>query len=106
LSKTVGMSEELLSDEEVREKLENLTIWGFENDKLVTRVEFENYKESVFFANTVFAVAEAEFHHPKVVVEYGAVEVDLWSHDVGGVTERDIKLAQRIEEKLSEIKWS
>jgi len=100
------MSEQVLDRKEIEEKLEEMKIWSYSNGKLVTRVEFEGFKESVFFANTVFAVAEAEFHHPTVKVEYGAVEIDLWSHDADGVTERDVELAERIEEKLSEIKWS
>jgi pterin-4a-carbinolamine dehydratase len=34
------------------------------------------------------------------------VEIDLWSHDVEGITERDFELAEEIEERLGEIKWS
>lgn len=95
-----------LSDEEVEERLEDLEIWGYKFDKLKTRVEFDNYRESVFFANAVFSLAEEEFHHPEVTVEYGAVEIDLWSHDADGVTERDVELAEKIEEKVRNIDWS
>ncbi len=100
------MSEQVLEREEIDKKLEELKIWSYHDGKLVTRVEFEGFKEPVFFANTVFAVAEAEFHHPTVKVEYGAVEIDLWSHDVEGVTERDLDMAEKIEKKLSEMDWS
>ncbi len=94
-----------LDTEGVSERIENLDIWGYEAEKLVTRVEFESYKEAVFFANTVFSLAEAHFHHPKVSVEYGAVEIDLWSHEEEGVTEEDFELAEEIEDKVREIKW-
>ena len=94
-----------LSDSEINEKLEELQIWSRSGDKLVTRVELDNYKQSVFFANTVFTLSEAHFHHPEVKVEYGAVEIDLWSHDAEGITERDFELAEEIEQKLGEIKW-
>ncbi|MFB6192773.1 MAG: 4a-hydroxytetrahydrobiopterin dehydratase [Candidatus Nanohaloarchaea archaeon] len=97
---------EKLSDEEVDERLEGLEIWGIKAGKLSTRVEFEGYRDAVFFANTVFSLAEEEFHHPEVKVEYGAVEIDLWSHDVEGLTERDFRLAERIEEKVRGIDWS
>jgi 4a-hydroxytetrahydrobiopterin dehydratase len=95
-----------LSDEEVEEKLEETQMWSRSGDKIVTRVEFDNYKESVFFANTVFTLAEAHFHHPEVKVEYGAVEIDLWSHEADGITEDDFELAREIEQKLGEISWS
>lgn len=99
------MSEEL-SEDEIKENLDDLKIWGIENGKLVTRVEFDNYRESVFFANTVFSLSEKHFHHPSVKVEYGAVEIDLWSHDVEGLTERDFELAKEIEEAVGEIDWN
>ena len=97
---------ELLSEDEVSEALENLSIWGIEQDRLVTRIEFDDYKESVFFANTVFSIAEAHFHHPEVKVEYGAVSIDLWSHEAEGITQKDIEMAKEIEEKVADIKWS
>lgn len=97
--------EEKLSDSEIQKKLEETQIWSQSGEKLVTRIEFDNYKDSVFFANTVFSLAEAHFHHPEVKVEYGAVEIDLWSHDAEGITERDFELAEEIEQKVGEIKW-
>ncbi len=95
-----------LSKEKVEKLIENLDIWGVQDEKLVTRVEFDDYRDACFFANTVFSIAEKEFHHPKVVVEYGAVEIDLWSHDVEGLTERDFELAEKIEENVSKIDWN
>lgn len=96
---------EKLEEEEVDEKLEEMQIWGHRNGKLVTRVEFNSYRDAVFFANTVFSIAEEEFHHPEVTVEYGAVEIDLWSHEEEGITEKDIEMAERIEQKVGNIDW-
>ena len=94
-----------LEQEEVDERLEGLKIWSIQAGKLVTRIEFEDYREACFFANTVFSLAEREFHHPEVKVEYGAVEIDLWSHDTEGLTERDFELAEKIEEAAGDIDW-
>ncbi|NMJ77003.1 4a-hydroxytetrahydrobiopterin dehydratase [Nanohaloarchaea archaeon] len=94
---------ETLTEEELDEALENLQIWGIEAGKLATRVEFEDYKETVFFANTVFSLAEEEFHHPEVIVEYGAVEIDLWSHEQEGITGKDIDMAEEIEKRLGKM---
>lgn len=96
----------LLEGEELEEKVQELEIWGVEFDKLATRAEFDNYRDAVFFANAVFSLAEAKFHHPEVKVEYGAVEIDLWSHEEEGITDKDIELAKEIEEKLGDIDWS
>ena len=94
-----------LEQEDIDGRLENLEVWSIQNGKLVTRIEFENYREACFFANTVFSLAEREFHHPEVKVEYGSVEIDLWSHDVEGLTERDFELAEKIEGSVSDIDW-
>lgn len=96
---------EKLGEDEIEKKIEGLDIWSIKNGKLVTRIEFEDYREACFFANTVFSLAEREFHHPEVKVEYGAVEIDLWSHDVEALTERDFELAEEIEESVSDIDW-
>lgn len=101
------MSEtEALSDEEVDERLENLQIWGLLDDMLATNVEFNSYKEACFFANTVFAIAEEYFHHPRVTVEYGSVAIDITTHEADGLTEKDFELAERIEEALGNVEWS
>lgn len=89
-----------LSKTEIDKKMEDLEIWGIENEKLVTRIEFEDYKDAVFFANMVFSVAEEFFHHPEVKVEYGAVEIDLWSHEEDGLTDTDFDMAEEIEVRL------
>lgn len=55
------------------------------------------------FVNRVGQAAEAADHHPDLTLTYAAVHVKLWSHDAGGVTERDIALATRITEIASEL---
>lgn len=100
---------QVLSEDEIKEKLDELAIWGvekIEQERLVCKVEFDNYRDAVFFANGVFSLAEQAFHHPEVKVEYGAVSIDLYTHDAEGLTEKDFELAEKIEEKVSETDWS
>lgn len=100
---------EVLSETEIKEKLDELSIWGIETldqERLVCKVEFDNYRDAVFFANGVFSLAEEQFHHPEVKVEYGAVSIDLYTHDAEGLTEKDFELAEKIEEKVSNTDWS
>jgi len=102
----INMSDETLSENEIEEKLEELEIWGEMQGKLATRVEFNNYKEAVFFANSVFSLAENLTHHPKVTVEYGAVNIDVTTHEADGLTEKDFEFAKEVEKILGEIEWS
>lgn len=99
------MTEEL-SDDEVESKLEELEIWGQVGDKLATEIEFNSYKDAVFFANTVYSIAERRYHHPKVTVEYGSVIIDVTTHEAEGLTEADFEFAEEVEENLGEMDWS
>lgn len=95
-----------LSDDEVEERLEKLEIWGLiGDDTLATSVEFDDYREACFFANQVFALAEEQFHHPKVTVEYGKVNIDVTTHEADGLTEKDFEFAQKVEERLGKVDW-
>jgi pterin-4a-carbinolamine dehydratase len=99
---------QVLSESEIKEKLDELAIWGIEKidqARLVCKVEFDDYKDATFFANGVFSLAEQAFHHPEVKVEYGAVSIDLYTHDAEGLTEKDFELAEKIEEKVRETDW-
>lgn len=96
------MSEEL-SNTEIKKRLEELEYWSHRNGELVFEADFSDYRETAFFANTVFSEAEAMFHHPKVEVEYGSVRIELYTHEVEGITEKDFDLANKIEEKMKEL---
>jgi 4a-hydroxytetrahydrobiopterin dehydratase len=56
--------------------------------------EFDDYLDGVAFAASVGEVAEEEFHHPTIEIRYGEVEVRLTSHEEGGITEKDTRLAR------------
>lgn len=63
---------------------------------LVCRLRFRDFAEALAFANRVGAVAEEEGHHPDLLVGYGKLEIQLWTHSVGGLTQNDFILAAKI----------
>jgi 4a-hydroxytetrahydrobiopterin dehydratase len=82
----------LLDDDEIAEEIPDG--WTTDGDEIVRVYEFDDYLDGVAFATRVGEVAEEEFHHPTIVVRYGEVEVRLISHEEGGVTEKDARLAR------------
>lgn len=82
---------ELLSEEEVGSQLPDG--WEHEGDEITRTYEFDDYLSGVSFVTRIGEVAEEEFHHPEVVVRYEEIEVRLTSHEEGGVTGQDIRLA-------------
>ncbi len=82
---------DLLSDDEIEERLPRH--WTRQDDEIVRVYEFDDYLEGVAFASEVGEIAEEEFHHPTIEIRYKEVEVRLTSHEEGGITDRDLKLA-------------
>jgi 4a-hydroxytetrahydrobiopterin dehydratase len=82
---------DLLSDEEIAEAVP--PAWSRDGDEIVRVYEFDDYLDGVAFASAVGEVAEEEFHHPEIVIRYGEVEVRLTSHEEGGITDKDARLA-------------
>lgn len=61
-----------------------------------------DFAAGVRLVDAVAVEAEALNHHPDVTLGYGSVGFRLSSHDVGGVTDRDVRLAVRIQELAAE----
>jgi 4a-hydroxytetrahydrobiopterin dehydratase len=86
----------VLSDAEVQQALQQLSGWK-KNGGAIERVfQFGNFVQAMEFVNHIAEAAEAVNHHPDILINYNKVTLTLVSHDSGGVTQRDIKMAGRI----------
>lgn len=76
------------------------TGWSFEDDgkALVRTFRFKNFSEAFGFLSRVALHAEKVDHHPEFTSVWNRLDFRLTSHDKGGVTERDLALAQAISE--------
>ena len=68
-----------------------------ENKKITKTFLFENFKRSMAFVQEIARVAEEEQHHPDICISYADVEIDLSTHDVGGLSENDFIMAAKID---------
>ena len=82
---------DLLSDEEIAEEVP--PEWDRDGDEIVRVYEFDDYLDGVTFATQVGEVAEEEWHHPTIEIRYAEVEVRLTSHEEGGITDKDVRMA-------------
>ena len=60
-------------------------------------LEYANFAEALAFTNRVGALAEEADHHPRLVTEWGRVEITFWSHDFGGIVAEDFQMAARVD---------
>jgi 4a-hydroxytetrahydrobiopterin dehydratase len=71
--------------------------WTFEDGKALVRTfMFNDFSEAFGFLTRVALHAEKVDHHPEFTSVWNRVDFRLTSHDAGGVTERDVKLAEAI----------
>lgn len=86
-----------LDDAAARSRLEQLDGWTLENGRIQRRFEFDDFVHAFGFMTAVALSAERMNHHPDWSNVYNRVEISLSSHDVDGLSERDFKLAERID---------
>lgn len=77
--------------------------WRIMFDQLHARFETGDFATGLALVDHVGKAAEAADHHPDVDLRYGFVEIHLSSHDVGGVTSRDIDLARTISDHAGRL---
>lgn len=88
-----------LNNEEIAElKVQLKTKWDIiANKKLKKEFGFENFKRAAAFVQEIALIAEKEQHHPDICLRYTQVEIELSTHDIGGLSENDFIIAAKIE---------
>jgi 4a-hydroxytetrahydrobiopterin dehydratase len=86
-----------LTDDQARERADTLDGWELAGAAIRKRYTHADFKSAMAFVNRVAALAEEADHHPDILIEYDKVTLTLTSHDSGGLTERDFRLARKID---------
>jgi len=90
------VSRALLDETELAAALAELDGWSVVDGKLHKHFEFADFSEAFGFMTRVALVAETTNHHPEWSNVWNRVEVDLTTHDAGGLTRNDTALAARM----------
>jgi 4a-hydroxytetrahydrobiopterin dehydratase len=76
-------------------------MWQEKENKLTRSFKFKDFSQAFSFLTRVAMAAEKMNHHPTIINTYNQVTLELSTHDAGNtVTERDKKLAEKIDELL------
>lgn len=88
-----------LTESEITELLPQIPEWTLVERDGIPRLQrvfkFKNYAQSLEFTNKVAAIAEEEDHHPLIVLEWGKVTVQWWTHVVKGLHKNDFIMAAK-----------
>jgi 4a-hydroxytetrahydrobiopterin dehydratase len=91
---------ELLDEEEVQQRLDELGDWDREGDQIQKTFEFDDFASAIKFVNDVARLADRYDHHPDIDIRYNRVMLGLSTHSEGGLTPLDFDFAGEIEQSI------
>ncbi len=82
--------------------LKELPQWSlFQTDEIPyiqAGFSFKDFKTAQKFSNEIGNLAEQNNHHPRIILEWGKVEVSWWTHSLKGIQKKDLWMAQKTSE--------
>jgi 4a-hydroxytetrahydrobiopterin dehydratase len=91
---------DLLEDEEIEQRLDELGDWEREGDEIQKVFEFEDFAAAIHFVTDVARLADRYDHHPDIDIRWNRVRLGLSTHSEGGLTARDFDIAGEIEQSI------
>ena len=89
---------ERLADDAIVEWLRSRAGWERHGDEIRKQFERASFPDAIAFVVRIGFMAEAADHHPDLDIRWRTVAVALTTHDAGGLTRRDLELAEHIDE--------
>ncbi len=87
-----------LNQNEIAEMLKKVIGWEYRDNKISKEFVLKDFKSALDFVNKIGAEAESMDHHPDILMHsWNKVKISVYTHSEGGVTEKDFKLAGKIE---------
>ena len=80
--------------------LQKISDWSLEDNGrcIIKQFEFPDFKSAVDFINKIAEITEKEEHHPEIkLYDYNKLEIKMFTSSVGGLTEKDFKVAEEID---------
>jgi 4a-hydroxytetrahydrobiopterin dehydratase len=86
-----------LNESTIEHKLLRYPDWDYYDNAIHAEFEFDNFKDCFSAMSRIAFECEAQNHHPNWSNVYNVLKISLSTHSVGGVTDKDFKLAEAIE---------
>lgn len=87
-----------LTAKQIARLLPQIDGWEVRDDRIHKSRTFFDFGTAMDFVNQMAEIAESEDHHPDFCVHFNRVDVTIWTHAIGGLSENDFILAAKIDE--------
>ncbi len=81
----------------IQAKMKDIKDWSLEGEMIIKEFEFKDFKKAIEFVNKVAEIAEANNHHPDILIKYNIVRLTLTTHSENGLSEKDFYVAEEID---------
>lgn len=93
-----------LTAEQIAPLLAQVEGWTvIDTHHLEKRYKLKNFVQALDLVNRIGAIAEAENHHPDLLLAWGRVDVKIWTHKINGLTESDFIFAAKCDRAASGV---
>lgn len=90
----------LLEKEILEDHLKKLKTWEEKDNSITRKIPMHNWKGVLMLANAIAHLSEQAWHHPDLLLTFSSITIKLSTHDEGGITDKDIILAKKINELI------
>jgi len=87
---------DLLTEEQIADRLAGLTGWEREDASIVRVAKLADFKAAMLYVGAIAYLAESANHHPDITIAWNKVTLTLSTHSAGGLTSKDFALAEQI----------
>lgn len=94
---------DLLNDTQISEALATLSDWQRDGDSIVRTADLAGFPQAIAVVNRVAELAESVGHHPDIDIRWRTLTFRLSTHSDGGITGKDVSLAQQIDETIDNL---
>jgi len=88
---------EKLNEESIKSWLRDRSGWKRKGDAMVKEFTFSSFRDAIVFVNRVATIADEADHHPDIDIRYTTVRLVLSTHHAGGITSKDLAVAEQID---------
>ena len=82
----------------IKRALKTVPDWKQKGATISRTCHFKDFPAAIKFVNAVARLAEKAWHHPGITIRWNKVTLTLTTHDAGGLTEKDFKLARQFDQ--------
>jgi 4a-hydroxytetrahydrobiopterin dehydratase len=87
-----------LTEKEIHTALKSLSGWSLVDSSIEKMYVFDSFRDAIDFVEEAADIAESFDHHPDLDIRYDKVLVRLTTHSLGGLSEKDFRLAKRLDQ--------